>query len=166
MLLLTIVHVFLISKPFGFLPSISFSELKAEAKVIEQMSSSDSSSESKSSSSSSSSENSSSDSEDDAKPSFPMSIPHLQPQPPTSAYSQQAFPDLDIGYNRSQEGTGHLMNTLRKYMCKQDILLDSRLRKPHGFRTVMSGSMSTGAFGLLTFWLDAKIKAVLTLCAL
>ncbi|XP_061465112.1 ELL-associated factor 2 isoform X2 [Rhineura floridana] len=89
-------------------------ELKAEAKVIEQMSSSDSSSESKSSSSSSSSENSSSDSEDEeAKPSLSLSMPHLQPQLPLMAVSQQAFPDVDAGYHRSRESSGHLMNTLR-----------------------------------------------------
>ncbi|XP_053121431.1 ELL-associated factor 2 [Hemicordylus capensis] len=88
-------------------------ELKAEAKVIEQMSSSDSSSESKnSSSSSSSSENSSSDSEDeDAKRSLPFSMPHLQP--PVMAVSQVAFLDVDAGYHRNQESSGHLMNTLR-----------------------------------------------------
>ncbi|XP_062974728.1 ELL-associated factor 2 [Elgaria multicarinata webbii] len=86
-------------------------ELKAEAKVIEQMSSSDSSSESKSSSSSSSSDNSSSDSEDEeAKPSS-LSMPHLRPT--VMAVSQQAFPDVDAGYHRSQENSGHFMNTLR-----------------------------------------------------
>lgn len=84
-------------------------ELKAEAKVIEQMSSSDSSSESKSSSSSSSSsENSSSDSEDETKLSLPLSMPHLQLQP-----SMMMFQDVDAGYHRSQESSGHLMNTLR-----------------------------------------------------
>lgn len=89
-------------------------ELKAEAKVIEQMSSSDSSSESKSSSSSSSSsENSSSDSEDEAKSSLPMSMPHLQLQPSLMTVSQQTFQDVDSGYHRNQESSGHLMNTLR-----------------------------------------------------
>ncbi|XP_066467862.1 ELL-associated factor 2 isoform X2 [Tiliqua scincoides] len=88
-------------------------ELKAEAKVIEQMSSSDSSSESNSSSSSSSSENSSSDSEDEAKSSLPLSMPCLQPQPSVMAISQQTFQDVDAGYHRSQESSGHLMNTLR-----------------------------------------------------
>ncbi|XP_078233313.1 ELL-associated factor 2 isoform X2 [Pogona vitticeps] len=74
-------------------------ELQAEAKVIEQMSSSESSSES---SSSSSSENSSSDSEDEeTKPSFPLSVP------------EQAIPDVGAGYHRHQESSGHLMNTLR-----------------------------------------------------
>ncbi|XP_044294287.1 ELL-associated factor 2 isoform X2 [Varanus komodoensis] len=85
-------------------------ELKAEAKVIEQMSSTDSSSESQSSSSSS--ENSSSDSEDEeAKPSHSLSMPRLQPAMMT--VSQQAFPDVQTGYHRSQESSGHLMNTLR-----------------------------------------------------
>ncbi|KAJ7345893.1 hypothetical protein JRQ81_001843 [Phrynocephalus forsythii] len=74
-------------------------ELKAEAKVIEQMSSSDGSSES---SSSSSSENSSSDSEaEEAKPSFPVSM------------TEQAISDVGTGYHRHQESSGHLMNTLR-----------------------------------------------------
>uniref|UniRef100_A0A8D0C0B8 ELL associated factor 2 n=1 Tax=Salvator merianae TaxID=96440 RepID=A0A8D0C0B8_SALMN len=89
-------------------------ELKAEAKIIEQMSSSDSSSESKSSSSSSSSENSSSDSEEEeSKPRRPLSVPHLQPQAALMAGSQLAFPDVDAGYHRSQESSGRLMNTLR-----------------------------------------------------
>ncbi|XP_048341573.1 ELL-associated factor 2 isoform X1 [Sphaerodactylus townsendi] len=88
-------------------------ELKAEAKLIEQMSSDDSSSESKSSSSSSTSENSSSDSEDE-KPSLPLSMPHLQTQPPVSAISHhQTFHNIDTGYNRSKENSGHVMNTLR-----------------------------------------------------
>lgn len=93
-----------------------FAELKAEASIMDQMSSSDSSSDSKSSSSSSSSENSSSDSEDEErKPSLPMSMPYLQPQPTVSTVPQQAVPDKDASHNRSQESSGHLMNTLRKY---------------------------------------------------
>uniref|UniRef100_K7FD19 ELL associated factor 2 n=2 Tax=Pelodiscus sinensis TaxID=13735 RepID=K7FD19_PELSI len=90
-------------------------ELKAEASVMDQMSSSDSSSESRSSSSSSSSsENSSSDSEDEgARPSLPMSMPCLQPQPTMSAIPQQATPDMDASHNKSQERGGHMMNTLR-----------------------------------------------------
>ncbi|XP_060118674.1 ELL-associated factor 2 [Heteronotia binoei] len=87
-------------------------ELKAEAKVIEQMSSSDSSSESKSSSSSSSNGNSSSDSEDE-KTSLPVSMPYLQMQPPVSAVSHHTFRDVDTGYNKSKENSGHLINTLR-----------------------------------------------------
>ncbi|XP_010712231.2 ELL-associated factor 2 [Meleagris gallopavo] len=92
-------------------------ELKAEASIMDQLSSSDSSSDSKSSSSSSSSsENSSSDSEDDeARPSLPMSMPYLQPQPAVSAIPHQALPDKDASHNRSQENSGHMMNTLRKY---------------------------------------------------
>uniref|UniRef100_A0A8D0HEQ3 ELL associated factor 2 n=1 Tax=Sphenodon punctatus TaxID=8508 RepID=A0A8D0HEQ3_SPHPU len=89
-------------------------ELKAEASIIEQMSSCDSSSESKSSSSSSSSDNSSSDSEDDgAKPSLPVSRPYLQPQPAVSAVPQQPILDMDVSYNKAQESSGHLMNTLK-----------------------------------------------------
>lgn len=96
---------------------ILFAELKAEASIMDQLSSSDSSSDSKSSSSSSSSsENSSSDSEDEeTKPSLPMSMPYLQPQPTVSAIPQQAIPDKDASHNRSQESSGHMMNTLRKY---------------------------------------------------
>ncbi|KAM6467520.1 ELL-associated factor 2 [Liasis olivaceus] len=100
-------------------------ELKAEAKVIEQMSSSDSSSESKSSSSSSSSENSSSDSEEEAKLSLPLSMPRLQPQLPMMTVSQQAFPDVDVGYHRSQESSGRLMNTLRNDLQLSDSGSDS-----------------------------------------
>lgn len=90
-------------------------ELKAEASIMDQLSSSDSSSDSKSSSSSSSSsENSSSDSEDEeARPSLPMSMPYLQPQPTLSAIPHQAVPDKDASHNRSQENSGHMMNTLR-----------------------------------------------------
>uniref|UniRef100_A0A6G1RUK3 ELL associated factor 2 n=1 Tax=Hypotaenidia okinawae TaxID=2861861 RepID=A0A6G1RUK3_9GRUI len=90
-------------------------ELKAEASIMDQLSSSDSSSDSKSSSSSSSSsENSSSDSEDEeTNPSLPMSMPYLQPQPTMSAIPQQAVPDKDASHNRSQESSGHMMNTLR-----------------------------------------------------
>ncbi|KAF4796979.1 ELL-associated factor 2 [Turdus rufiventris] len=90
-------------------------ELKAEASIMDQLSSSDSSSDSKSSSSSSSSsENSSSDSEDEEmKPPLPMSMPYLQPQPTVSAIPQQAVPDKDASHNRSQESSGHMMNTLR-----------------------------------------------------
>lgn len=96
---------------------ILFAELKAEASIMDQLSSSDSSSDSKSSSSSSSSsENSSSDSEDEeTKPSLPISMPYLQPQPTVSAMPQQAVPDKDASHNRSQESSGHMMNTLRKY---------------------------------------------------
>ncbi|KAL7991798.1 hypothetical protein Chor_016054 [Crotalus horridus] len=101
-------------------------ELKAEAKVIEQMSSSDSSSESKSSSASSSSENSSSDSEEEgSKLSLPLSMPHLQPQHPMMTVSQQAFPDVDVGYRRSQESSGRLMNTLRNDLQLSDSGSDS-----------------------------------------
>ncbi|XP_006028110.1 ELL-associated factor 2 [Alligator sinensis] len=91
-------------------------ELKAEASIMDQMSSSDdSSSDSKSSSSSSSSsENSSSDSEDEGiKPSRPMSMPYLQSQPAVSATSQHAMIDVEASRNRSRESSGHMMNTLR-----------------------------------------------------
>uniref|UniRef100_U3F8G4 ELL-associated factor 2 n=1 Tax=Micrurus fulvius TaxID=8637 RepID=U3F8G4_MICFL len=101
-------------------------ELKAEAKIIEQMSSSDSSSESKSSSASSSSENSSSDSEEEgSKLSLPLSMPHLQPPHPMMTVSQQAFPDVDNGYRRSQESSGRLMNTLRNDLQLSDSGSDS-----------------------------------------
>ncbi|NXA46704.1 EAF2 factor, partial [Nothocercus julius] len=88
---------------------------RAEASIMDQLSSSDSSSDSKSSSSSSSSsENSSSDSEDEeTKSSLPLSMPCLQPQPTVSTMPQQAVPDKDASHNRSQESSGHMMNTLR-----------------------------------------------------
>ncbi|KAM9123811.1 ELL-associated factor 2 [Pangshura tecta] len=102
-------------------------ELKAEASVMDQMSSSDSSSGSRSSSSSSSSsENSSSDSEDEgAKPSLPMSMPYLEPQPAMSAIPQQAIRDMDASHNKSQESGGHMMNTLRNDLLLSESGSDS-----------------------------------------
>ncbi|XP_019409893.1 PREDICTED: ELL-associated factor 2 [Crocodylus porosus] len=103
-------------------------ELKAEASIMDQMSSSDdSSSDSKSSSSSSSSsENSSSDSEDErTKPSRPMSMPYLQSQPAVSATSQHAMTDMEASRNRSRESSGHMMNTLRNDLQLSDSGSDS-----------------------------------------
>ncbi|XP_068926114.1 ELL-associated factor 2 [Petaurus breviceps papuanus] len=87
-------------------------ELKAEASIIDQMTSSDSSSESQSSSSSSS-EDSSSDSEDEGcKLSHSSSVKHASVHQ-TSSAEQQWIPDMETMPNRSQDGSGLLMNTLR-----------------------------------------------------
>ncbi|KAM9032157.1 ELL-associated factor 2 isoform 2-T3 [Sarcophilus harrisii] len=88
-------------------------ELKAEASIMDQMTSSDSSSESQSSSSSSS-EDSSSDSEDEGcKLSNSSSVKHVPGHQTSSAESQQWISDMETMHNRSQDGTGLLMNTLR-----------------------------------------------------
>ncbi|KAM9305877.1 LOW QUALITY PROTEIN: ELL-associated factor 2 [Gastrophryne carolinensis] len=83
-------------------------ELMAEARVIDQMSSSDSSSESKSSSSSSS--DSSSDSEDEGRKAPPAPAA-------TAAASSQArqtsSSSMDAAPSKYQDGGGQLMNTLR-----------------------------------------------------
>ncbi|XP_043846351.1 ELL-associated factor 2 [Dromiciops gliroides] len=88
-------------------------ELKAEASIMDQMTSSDSSSESQSSSSSSS-EDSSTDSEDDGcELSHSSSVKYATGHQTSSAYAQQWVPDMEIMHNRSQDGSGLLMNTLR-----------------------------------------------------
>ncbi|XP_052014344.1 ELL-associated factor 2 isoform X3 [Apodemus sylvaticus] len=87
-------------------------ELKAEASLMDQMSSCDSSSDSKSSSSSSS-EDSSSDSEDDdqSSPSGPgkYGLEH----PSMSARSQYRTSDDDATCNRLNDNNTLLMSTLR-----------------------------------------------------
>ncbi|XP_078002854.1 ELL-associated factor 2 isoform X3 [Phascolarctos cinereus] len=88
-------------------------ELKPEASVMDQMTSSDSSSESQSSSSSSS-EDSSSDSEDGGdKLSHSSSVKRAPGHQTSSAEPQQWIPDVETMHNRSQDGSGLLMNTLR-----------------------------------------------------
>ncbi|XP_036099210.1 ELL-associated factor 2 isoform X1 [Molossus molossus] len=82
-------------------------ELKAEASLMDQMSSCDSSSDSKSSSSSSA--DSSSDSEDEDDRSSPSDAGH----PTMSAMPQCRIPDTDAGHNRYHNNSGLLMNTLR-----------------------------------------------------
>ncbi|XP_076974299.1 ELL-associated factor 2 isoform X3 [Tamandua tetradactyla] len=88
-------------------------ELKAEASMMDQMSSSDSSSDSKSSSSSSS-EDSSSDSEDDECRSSPSDPGNYNSEHHTmSPMPQCRIPDVDASHNRFHANSSHLMNTLR-----------------------------------------------------
>ncbi|XP_027268547.1 ELL-associated factor 2 isoform X2 [Cricetulus griseus] len=87
-------------------------ELKAEASLMDQMSSCDSSSDSKSTSSSSS-EDSSSDSEDDdqSSPSGPGA--YSSGHPSMSARSQYRTPDTEASCNRFHDSSALLMSTLR-----------------------------------------------------
>ncbi|KAM4887028.1 ELL-associated factor 2 isoform 3-T4 [Thomomys bottae] len=88
-------------------------ELKAEASVIDQMSSCDSSSDSKSSSSSSS-EDSSSDSEDEEGRSSPSDARNYISEHPTrSTIPQYRTSDIDARHNTFYDNSSHLMNTLR-----------------------------------------------------
>ncbi|XP_016055410.1 PREDICTED: ELL-associated factor 2 isoform X1 [Miniopterus natalensis] len=88
-------------------------ELKAEASLMDQMSSCDSSSDSKSSSSSSS-EDSSSDSEDEEYRSSPSDAGnYISGDPNMSAMPQCRIPDIDAGHNRYHNNSSLLMNTLR-----------------------------------------------------
>lgn len=84
-------------------------ELKAEASLMDQMSSCDSSSDSKSSSSSSS-EDSSSDSEgEECKSSFSDVSGH----PALPAMPHSRIPDINTQHSRYQDNSGLLMSTLR-----------------------------------------------------
>ncbi|XP_068401614.1 ELL-associated factor 2 [Eschrichtius robustus] len=88
-------------------------ELKAEASLMDQMSSCDSSSDSKSSSSSSS-EDSSSDSEDEecrSSPSDPGN--YVSKHPTMSTMPQCRIPEIVAGHNKHHDSNGLLMNTLR-----------------------------------------------------
>nr|XP_060461490.1 ELL-associated factor 2-like [Panthera onca] len=88
-------------------------ELKAEASLMDYISSRDSSSDSKSSSSSGS-EDSSSDSDNEeyrSSPSEPGTC--ISGHPVMSAMPQCRIPDMDAGLNRSHENSGLLMSTLR-----------------------------------------------------
>ncbi|KAL2805023.1 ELL-associated factor 2 isoform 2, partial [Daubentonia madagascariensis] len=88
-------------------------ELKAEASLMDQMSSCDSSSDSRSSSSSSS-EDSSSDSEDEeCKSSSSDAGNYISGHPTMSAMPQSRIPDVDAHHNRFHDNSGLLMNTLR-----------------------------------------------------
>uniref|UniRef100_F6Q735 ELL associated factor 2 n=1 Tax=Monodelphis domestica TaxID=13616 RepID=F6Q735_MONDO len=89
-------------------------ELKAEASIMDQMTSSDSSSESQSSSSSSS-EDGSSDSEDEGcKNSHSNSVKCVPVHQTSSAEPKQWMPDTEAMQNRSHNGSGLLINTLSK----------------------------------------------------
>nr|XP_027791961.1 ELL-associated factor 2 isoform X1 [Marmota flaviventris] len=88
-------------------------ELKAEASLMDQMSSCESSSDSESSSSSSS-EDSSNDSEDErgkTSPSDPGK--YISGHPTMSAIPQYRTSDVDTSHNRFHDNSGLLMNTLR-----------------------------------------------------
>lgn len=87
-------------------------ELKAEASLMDQMSSCDSSSDSKSSSSSSS-EDSSSDSEDEEYRTSPDPGNYISGHPTMSAMPQCRTPDIDPSHNRDHNNSDLLMNTLR-----------------------------------------------------
>ncbi|XP_027441375.1 ELL-associated factor 2 [Zalophus californianus] len=88
-------------------------ELKAEASLMDQMSSCDSSSDSKSSSSSSS-EDSSSDSDDEECRSSPSDAGnYISRHPAMSAMPHCKIPGMDAGQNRSHDNSSLLMNTLR-----------------------------------------------------
>uniref|UniRef100_A0A8D2AV09 ELL associated factor 2 n=1 Tax=Sciurus vulgaris TaxID=55149 RepID=A0A8D2AV09_SCIVU len=88
-------------------------ELKAEASLMDQMSSCDSSSDSESSSSSSS-EDSSSDSEDEGDRSSPSDPGnYISGHPTMSAVPQYRTSDVDTSHNRFHDNSGLLMNTLR-----------------------------------------------------
>lgn len=86
-------------------------ELKAEASLMDQMSSCDSSDST--SSSSSSSEDSSSESDDEEGRSFSNPGNCISGPPTTSAIPQYRTSDVDAGHNRFHDNSGLLMNTLR-----------------------------------------------------
>lgn len=92
-----------------------FTELKAEASLVDQMSSCESSSDSRSSSSSSS-EDSSSDSEDEeCKSSSSEPGSYVSEHPAMSTVPQYRMQEVDADHNRLPDSSGLLMNTLRKY---------------------------------------------------
>ncbi|XP_048202704.1 ELL-associated factor 2 isoform X2 [Perognathus longimembris pacificus] len=98
-------------------------ELKAEASVIEQMSSCDSSSDSKSTSSSSS-EDSSSDSENEENRSSDAGN-YISEHPPMSTIPQYRTSDIDARHNTFYDNGGLLMNTLRNDLQLSDSGSDS-----------------------------------------
>ncbi|XP_007536591.1 ELL-associated factor 2 isoform X1 [Erinaceus europaeus] len=100
-------------------------ELKAEASLMDQMSSCDSSSDSKSSSSSSS-EDSSSDSEDEeCKPSPSNVGNYVSGHPTLPAMPQSRIPDINTQQNRYHDSSDFLMNTLRNDLELSDSGSDS-----------------------------------------
>nr|XP_034371105.1 ELL-associated factor 2 isoform X3 [Arvicanthis niloticus]XP_034371106.1 ELL-associated factor 2 isoform X3 [Arvicanthis niloticus]XP_034371107.1 ELL-associated factor 2 isoform X3 [Arvicanthis niloticus] len=99
-------------------------ELKAEASLMDQMSSCDSSSDSKSSSSSSS-EDSSSDSEDDVQSSPPGPRKYSLEHPSMSAGPQYRTSDADPTCNRLHDNSTFLMSTLRSDLQLSDSGSDS-----------------------------------------
>ncbi|KAM6224553.1 ELL-associated factor 2 [Rhynchocyon petersi] len=99
-------------------------ELKAEASLMDQMSSCDSSSDSKSSSSSSSDDSSSdSESEEHMSPSDPRN--YNSGHHATSAMPQHKAPDMNANHNRLHHNSGLMMNTLRSDLQLSDSGSDS-----------------------------------------
>ncbi|XP_006869410.1 PREDICTED: ELL-associated factor 2 [Chrysochloris asiatica] len=94
-------------------------ELKAEASLMDQMSSCDSSSDSKSSSSSSS-EDSSSDSENEEHRSSSDPGNYNSGHHPLSARPQCSIPDINASFNRFHDNSGLMMNTLRNDLQLSD----------------------------------------------
>ncbi|XP_075412453.1 ELL-associated factor 2 isoform X2 [Tenrec ecaudatus] len=100
-------------------------ELKAEASIMDQMSSCDSSSDSKSSSSSSS-EDSSSDSENEELSSPPPDPGNYNPGYQTmSARPPCRIPDINASPNRFHDSSGLMINTLRNDLQLSDSGSDS-----------------------------------------
>ncbi|KAM9226087.1 ELL-associated factor 2 [Dugong dugon] len=100
-------------------------ELKAEASIMDQMSSCDSSSDSKSSSSSSS-EDSSSDSENEECSSSPSDAGNYNSGHHTmSAMLRCKIPDIEASHNRFYDNSGLMMNTLRNDLQLSDSGSDS-----------------------------------------
>nr|XP_045003886.1 ELL-associated factor 2 isoform X2 [Jaculus jaculus] len=88
-------------------------ELKAEASLMDQMSSSDSSSDSNSSSSSSSEDSSSDSEEEEDRSSASGPVNCVSGRPPMSATPQHRSYDTDATHNRFHDRGGLLMSTLR-----------------------------------------------------
>ncbi|KAM6161937.1 ELL-associated factor 2 [Erethizon dorsatum] len=98
-------------------------ELKAEASLMDQMSSCDSSSDSTSSSSSSSEDSSSESDDEGGRSSNPGNC--LSGHPTISAIPQYRTSDTDPGHNRFHDSSGLLMNTLRNDLQLSDSGSDS-----------------------------------------
>lgn len=120
-------------------------ELKAEASLMDQMSSCDSSSDSKSSSSSSSEESSSDTEDEDCRPSPSNAGNCVSGHPTMSAMPQFSIPDKDHSHTKYHENSGLLMNTLSKYtqawvIRKEGIYIldrDAGHTKYHDFRGLL-----------------------------
>ncbi|XP_072469966.1 ELL-associated factor 2 isoform X1 [Notamacropus eugenii] len=89
-------------------------DLKAEASIMDQMTSSDSSSESQSSSSPSNEDSSSDSEEEGCKLCHSSSVKRASGHQTSSAEPQQWIPDMETMCNRSHDGSDLLMNTLSK----------------------------------------------------
>ncbi|EHB05812.1 ELL-associated factor 2 [Heterocephalus glaber] len=98
-------------------------ELKAEASLMDQMSSCDSSSNSTSSSSSSSEDSSSESDDEEGRSSNPGNC--ISGRPTMSAIPQSRTSDTDAGRERFHDNSGFLMNTLRNDLQLSDSGSDS-----------------------------------------